>query len=197
MQIVNVLGSKGGVGTSTMAAMIAAALIADGSRVVVVDATATGDITAIDASGLLHVCVDMPTNDETEQIDFLIVDHPTHKPESSTVSNPVSDHCVETGINLLVTTNRYLPLLRAIAVRHAIHGLVVVRHHDSHLNINDVLTVVAITPERTLVVPFDPAIANLNDAGRLLSHTPRHLQRLPITQFVVTVIESVRERLAV
>jgi hypothetical protein len=181
MKIVNVIAAKGGVGTSTTAAMIAVSLATSGSCVVVLDTTGTGDVSAIVADGSLTIRVDMPTDTEAESIDLLIIDHavPTHPTEPDLPS----------GLNVLVTTNDYLAVRRAISYPIIFHGLVIHQNTASPLDTKDVHAVIAIPPERTLVLPNDPTIARYLDAGMLGAQTHRTIQRLQFGRFIHELID--------
>jgi AAA domain len=184
MQIVNVIAAKGGVGTSTTAAMIAVSLATTGSRVVVLDTTGTGDVSAIVADGSLTIAVVMPTETEAETIDFLIVDH--------AVPVGPTEPDLPAGINLLVTTNDYLAVRRSLSARIIVHALVILENPDSHLVTGDVHAVLGIGPEQTLVVRRDPVIAQYLDAGMLGVQPHRTIQRLHFSRFIHELITSMQ-----
>lgn len=171
MKIVNVLGAKGGVGTSTTAAMIAVSLTTTGSHVVVVDRTGTGDVSAIVSDGSLTLCNDMPSELEAEHIDYVIVDHPANVTEPQV-----------SGTNVLVTTNCYLAVRRSLHTTFTVHGLVVVYQPLRTLNINDIHAVLAIPEERLLKIMHDPYVSKLIDAG--LVGTNRVVKRREIRRFI-------------
>jgi hypothetical protein len=176
MKIVNVIGAKGGVGTSTTAAMIAVSLATTGSTVVVVDRTGTGDVSAIVADGSLTIRVDMPTPTEAETIDYCIVDHPTQTEPSS-------------GTNLLVLTNSFLAAASAARFPAHVHGLIIHADRESQLTVADIHSVLAIPPERTLVIPYASEIARLVDSGTLASRPSRTVTRLQVGRFVREVVD--------
>jgi hypothetical protein len=171
MKLVNVIGAKGGVGTSTTAAMIAISLATTDSTVVIVDRTGTGDVSAIVADGSLTIRVHMPTEHEAETIDYCIIDHPSR-------SEPTE------GTNLLVVTNSFLAASNAARVPTPVHGVIIAQHLPAHLSVADIQTVLAIPAERTLVIPHVHEIACLVDSGNLVSRHPRSIARLHIGRFV-------------
>jgi CobQ/CobB/MinD/ParA nucleotide binding domain len=177
MKIVNVLGAKGGVGTSTTAAMIAVSLGTTGSHVVVVDRTGTGDVSATVSDGLLTLRTDMPSEREAEHIDYVIVDHP---------ANATEPHV--SGTNLLVTTNCYLAVRRSLHTTFAIHGLVVMHQPARTLDINDMHAVLAIPAERMLKIIHDPYVSKLIDAGLVGTIPNRVVKRREVRRFIEHVV---------
>jgi AAA domain len=182
MLVVNILGAKGGVGTSTTAAMIAVSLATTGAHVVMVDYTGTGDVSAIVTNGSLTIRTDMPTRVEAETIDFVVVDHKA-KPRNDHYETSRTGH-----INILVATNCYLAVQRVISTPVVVHGLVVRRDPQRILTVNDIHAVTAIGPARTLVINDDPRIARLVDAG-LIGVSNRLICRLQLARFVHQIAE--------
>ncbi len=185
MLTVNILGAKGGVGTSTTAAMIAVSLATTGVHVVMVDQPETGDVSAIVTNGSLTIRTDMPTGVEAETIDFVIIDHKAN-PRNDQHETSETSH-----INLLVTTNCYLAVQRVISTPVVVHGLVIRRDPQRILTVNDIHAVTAIGPARTLVIDDDPRIARLVDAGGI-GVSNRLIRRLQLARFLRQIAEYQR-----
>ena len=177
MRIVNILGSKGGVGTSTAAAIIAIGLAHAGERVALVDLTGTGDLGAILGSDLDNIttCTTVPDTNN-DQYDFAIIDHPT----ATTRPEPA-------GTNILVVTNCYLSVLRATKLAWRPDAVVVVTEHQRALNVADITAALGTPQTRMLVIAHDPLIARVVDAGLLADRFPAQLRRTHPARFIYDI----------
>lgn len=173
MRIINIIGTKGGVGTTTVAATIAIELARAGERVAVIDQRANGDLEAVLGADVANVTIIDTVPDETDETyDYAIVDHAT------TTTQPA------TGTNIVVLTNCYLSILHATKLTWRADAVVAILESHRALDRGDITAVLATPEHRVVTIAHDPAIARTIDAGLLATRFPPPLRRAHFTRFV-------------
>ena len=176
MRIINIIGTKGGVGTSTAAATIAIALANAGERVALVERNASGDLRAIVGSDLDNLTfTDTIPDEDCDTFDFAVVDHAT------TTTQP------ESGTNVLVVSNCYMSILRATKLTWRPDALIAITEQPRALHHGDIVTVVGVPANRTIHIARDPDVARSIDAGLLAMKLPPGLRRAHFARFIYDV----------
>lgn len=173
MRIINIIGSKGGVGTSTVAATVAIALAQAGERVVLVELNGRGDLRAIVGSVVERLTIaDAIPDTDTAVADVAVVDHATSKA------------ALDQGVHVLVLTNCYLSVLQATKLDLRIDGVVALMDPRRSLTVRDISNVLGISQARILHLVGDPEVARSVDAGMLAVRFPASLRRAKADRFV-------------
>jgi len=164
MTTTTLVGAKGGVGTSTIAALYALELARSGQtvRLSAASAAEVDDLAAI--LGTWQV----PPGDVIQIVNGLtLADHPSTAADHNVVdagTDCFSDH---TGAVYVVLRNDYLSLRRALNAPQTTVGVILVTERARALRRSDVTDVLAYPVVAELVV--DSALARAVDAGLLAS----------------------------
>lgn len=173
---INVYGAKGGVGTSTVAALLAAIAYKDGRNVLLVT---DGSKDAASALGVhepgedfvtvnprLHVSryvIDVDGIVSVTKADIVIIDWGTEIPYLG-ASAPDET-------NVMVTTTEYLSIKRGARKVGTDHRMVIVEKEYSCLTPTDAINAIG-RPSTTLKASGNVGIARQVDAGLILSRIP-------------------------
>jgi septum formation inhibitor-activating ATPase MinD len=158
--IIAVSATKGGTGTSTVAALLA---LSSGVKTLILDQSQSRDLDAIlnigSASGSttqITDLVDLCRGDdpEMENYELVIIDR-------GTTTTPVKD-----ARNIFVTRKCYLSLRKSIKLKHKYEGVIVVDEADRALTVKDVSNVLSLPIVGT--VAYNPALTRSIDAGLLV-----------------------------
>ncbi len=156
------VGAKGGVGTSTIAALYALQLARSGQTV---------RLSATDAAGVDDLAVilgswQVPPGDVVQIMDGLtLADHPDATVDHNVVdagTDCFSDHV---GAVYVIVRNEFLALRRALNAPQTTVGAILITEPARPLRPRDVTDVLAYPVVAELVV--DPALARASDAGLL------------------------------
>lgn len=165
-------GAKGGVGTSTAAALLALELQAAGQHVALIDLTDTGDHAAILGRPACGSMIYLPEPDpaaEMHQFDVAIIDHGTDVPTGIPNGQAV----------YLVTRPCYVALRRALERLRVsdvhVDGVVVFAEPDRSLGTRDIEAALDLPAVATIVVT--PSVARTIDAGLLEARRSPTLRR--------------------
>lgn len=141
-------GAKGGVGTSTLAAISAAAL------------RRAGESVSIEGSDDLSSILDGWVNDPHPSI---IV--------SDNRGEPHHECCDDTHISVLVVRNDYLSLKRALHTAREYNYVACITEPNRALAIGDVASALGVAHRDLMEIPLSPAVARSVDAG-VIPHLP-------------------------
>ena len=172
MRTTHFYGAKGGVGTSTVVAVVAVGFANTGRLVGVVDPS--GDIAAMLDGGRIGVTIASSVAElvAAGPCDEILDDH----------QQPPGPH--EHGRRVLVTANCWLAVRRASEFPVRPDGLIVVRDSQRSLRDHHVAMFLGMSPERCETVRRDPLVAQAVDAGDLGYRMPRGMQRHRLHDFV-------------
>jgi len=180
-QRINIVGARGGVGTTTIAAALAFTLNADGSRISVLgpDEDATRAVFAAPKKGDLSDKIFYNHDPLLDQIvDYKIVDHGT---------NLTAAAAEREGLRVLVVRNEYLSLRRVVNKIPTVTAsgdekelpfeiVIIVEEPGRALSRREVIDVLGIDPDKIIVVPVTDGIARAVDAG-VLRARPAELRK--------------------
>jgi cellulose biosynthesis protein BcsQ len=182
MPILHFIGAKGGVGTTTAVALIAASLIADGQEIMVVDTTATGDLAALDPTNLLRVTDTLPDSETDLDRYVVLVDH---LPLNFSVLH--RSPAVDDGLTVLVTTNSSLAVRRALNSGRNFDAVLLIRDPNCFLEPTDLI---AMFSSPLILTPHYARISVLSDGGALVSNPDRRIQRFGYATAIAELILS-------
>lgn len=190
MKVFNFIGTKGGVGTSTTAAMFALSVAANANKVLFVDATGTKDAHAIfgvvygvrdsvqQINPSLDIICDTRVATLPQDYEVVVVDY-GRKP----AGGPASIH----GKIIMVVRNDYLALRNAMGVLSDADAVVAILEPGRALSEQDVCAVCNYDDVPVVSLPYDPVIARAVDAGLMCSryqHGSAAMQDLSEALFV-------------
>lgn len=172
MATIHIYGAKGGVGTTTVAALVALDLQHRGRNVLLRSTTGRADD--------LRAVLGLADGYEDEPITLVANDGPT-TPTTTVIDQgttpPVS---LEPGDQaFLVIRPCYLGLRRALAQGCRPDGIILLTEKERSLGVRDVEEVLGVKVVSTIAV--EPRMARAIDAGLLSSSRYLHTLRLPVS----------------
>lgn len=173
MRVIEVSARKGGVGTTVVACAIAVTLSQKSERVLLVDATKTGDVFAVlgmsigddgvhyeasDTLGVIAASPEILSADKMLEYDAIVID-------AGVTKNDGRDYWGTKPYVVTVVRNAYLSLRAEVNRRQpSPDALVVVREEGHALTFGDAVSVVG-RSRQSLDVPYTADMARAVDAG--------------------------------
>ncbi len=183
MNVVHVVGAKGGVGTSTVVAAFAVALSRAGVGVAVVDRTGSGHVGSIVQYADDPIVMLADESHAVGLFDVVLVDHPSGD-AGRFGELPVGDR------TLLVATNCFLAATSAVRFTWRPEAWVIVEEPKRALTRDDLFVALGCPTDRTLVIERDSSISRLLDSGLFPNRFPRQLARLHLASFLDRILNT-------
>jgi len=160
---INLYGAKGGVGTSTVAALVALTINDDGAGPTVALQAADGDHDDLQAILGVPASSDYVRLDGSDDSFVNVIDHCAWPPETHNLRDGDATYLVIRGC--------YLALRRVLAQGYHPDGIILVAEPNRSLGGRDAVEILGAPVVATLAI--DPAIARAIDAGILYTRMPR------------------------